>query len=233
MKADIPRPLRIPRWVPKQVAAKARELSRTGKARFDGPLLVASEADFQRLLRLTTDPRMKWVWRELGKRRGDDYLYPAWQSKQPVADRQGIGMTILFLHALKLIKIMREVWSDRVSSASRKDAAYVRKKSVTMARTLRALAEVFVEPPSSPDELDRENARKLEAAAEVFDQLAVKPHVRDRGNTLIRYITGDLVKTCRVIFGSSMYGVVATITSVLLGDSNIPASTIRNWYPRK
>jgi len=72
MKADAPRPLRIPPWVPKQVAAIARELSRTGMARSDGAMLVTSEADFQRLLRaLTTNPRMKPVWRELSKRQGD------------------------------------------------------------------------------------------------------------------------------------------------------------------
>ena len=128
------------------------------------------------------------------------------QRGKPVADRQGLGMTLLFLHALK---IMRDEPLDQPSSASRKDVAAVRKQCATMARILRAQASLFLE---LPDQSDREDARKFEAVALRLDQLAVKHCVRDRGNTLTRYITGDLVKTCRVIFGSSMYRTVATIT---------------------
>lgn len=50
---------------------------------------------------------------------------------------------------------------------------------------------------------------------------------------MTRHITGELVKTCRVIFRSSMYGVVATIAGVLMGDIDIAVSTIWNWHPRK
>jgi hypothetical protein len=236
MKTDIPRPLRIPHWVPRPVAAKARELSRTGMAPSDRPLLVASEADFQRLLRaLTTNPRMKWVWRELGKCHGDGYLHPARSPRGPVADPQGLAMTVLFFHALE---IMRDVPFDLVSSASRQEVAAAHEHCATTARTLRMLAWLCLEPPPDPDELDREDARKLEAAAEVLDQMAqvhaaaVKRRVRDRGNVLTRHITGELVKTCRLIFRSSMYGVVATIAGVLMGNIDIAVSTIRNWHPR-
>jgi hypothetical protein len=40
------------------------------------------------------------------------------------------------------------------------------------------------------------------------------------------------VTTCRIVFGASLYGVVAIITTVLLGNE-ISESTIRNWHPRK
>jgi len=128
---------------------------------------------------------------------------------------------------------MRDVSSDQVFSASRKEVAAAYGQCVAAARTVRALASEFLEPPS--DALDRENAGKLVAAAEVLESVVQSQPVgrRDRGNTLIRHISGELVKTCRVIFRSPMYGVVATITAVLLDDSEIPVSTIRSWHPRK
>jgi hypothetical protein len=234
MKADAPRvpKLRIPAWVPKQVAAKARELSRNGMALSDRSLLVASEADFQRLLRaLTTKPRMKWVWRELGKRQGDGYLHPARSLRKPVADPQGRAMTVLFFHALK---IACEVSLDRVSVASRKEVAEVPEQCANMARTLHDMAEALLEP--TPDQLNREDARKLEDAAEVLDRMAQDyaagdHRERDHGNALTRHVTGELVKACRIIFRRSMYRTVGTIAGVLLGVSNIPASTMRNWHP--
>src|SRR5215472_16636927 len=173
MKADMPRPLRIPRWVPEQVAEKARELSRTGMARSDRSLLVASESDFQRLLRaLTTDPRMRWVWRELGKRHGDGYLHPARSLRKPVADPQGRAMTVLFFHALKIIC---DVSLDQVSVASRKEVAKEREWCANMAETLRAMAGAFLEPTPerpTPDQVNREDARAFNDVAERLDRLA-------------------------------------------------------------
>jgi hypothetical protein len=39
------------------------------------------------------------------------------------------------------------------------------------------------------------------------------------------------VKSCRIIFGKSLFGVVAIIASIVL-ESKISESTIRGWYPR-
>jgi hypothetical protein len=234
VKADIPRPLHIPRWVPTPVAMMARELARAGVARLargDRSLLVASEADFQRHLRaLTTNPRMKWVWRELGKRHGTGYLHPARQPKRPVADPQGLAMTALFFHALK---IMRDVSSDEVLPANRKEVAAARAQCAAAAKTLRVVAWAKLEPPS--DARAREDAGKFAAAADVLEDLA-RGHARgrrDRGNVAVRYVTGELARICRVTFRTPMYGVVATIAGVLLGDCDIPVSTIRSWHPRK
>ena len=140
-------------------------------------------------------------------------------------------MTVLFFHALK---IMCDVSLDRVSVASRKEIAKVREQCANMARTLHAVAGAVLEP--DPDQLNREDARKLDAAAEVLDRLAQdyaagKHRVRNHGNALTRHVTGELVKACRIIFRSSLYRVVGRIAGVLLGVSNIPASTIRNWHP--
>jgi hypothetical protein len=56
--------------------------------------------------------------------------------------------------------------------------------------------------------------------------------VRDRGNSLIRYVTGDLVRTFRIIFGASHYRCAARIASVLLA-TNVSASTVHTWHPSK
>jgi hypothetical protein len=106
---------------------------------------------------------------------------------------------------------------------------------------LRGLARMFLEPSSRlepPDakQLDCDDARKLEAAADVLDQRAqtwAKLRLVHGRNVLLRHVTGELVKTCWVIFDKSMYGIVAIIAGVLLGDCDIPESTVRNWHPHK
>jgi len=58
MKADIPRPLRIPAWVPKEVARSARD----GLDRRFWPLV--------------RDSRMRNVWTVLSQRRNGSFMYP-------------------------------------------------------------------------------------------------------------------------------------------------------------
>jgi hypothetical protein len=232
MKTDIPRPprLRIPAWVPKPVADKARELSRQSIA---PPALLDA---------LATNTRMRWVWAELSKRHGDGYLHPVRALKQPVADPQDFGMALLFAHTLA---IMQDV-PYRLSFESRKEAEAARDTHSMMAGRLRTLAQAFVEtlPPAHRNyeafrRLNSEDVRKLEDAAGVLEQLAQDEYEhalelpeRVRSNALARHVSGELVKTCRTIFGTSLYGVVATIASVAL-ESDISKSTVRAWHPGK
>jgi hypothetical protein len=235
MKADVPRPpqLRIPAWVPKQVAERAREL-----ARAEPPL--ASPA---MLRALATDKRMKWVWRELSKHCGDGYLHPARPLKRSVADPQGFAMELLFSHTLT---IMRDAPYKLSISGGRREAEEARDKYATTAWNLRSLAQTFVEvlPPHHPEyetwrRLTSDDVRKLKDAAEVLEQLADLEHEtaltlpeRDRGNAQVRGVTGELVKACRIFFGRSLYGVVARIASVVL-ETNISERTVRAWHPRR
>jgi hypothetical protein len=234
MKVDVPRPpqLCIPAWVPKEVAEKAREL-----ARAEPP--VAAPA---MLRALATNRRMKWVWTELRKRHGDGYLHPVRPPKEPVADPQGFGMAVLFSHTLTIVQDA----PYRLSFESRKEAEAARDTYSMMAWRLRTLARAFVEtlPPDHRNyetfrRLNSEHVRKLEDAAGVLEQLAQDEHEhalelpeRDRGNALARYVSGELVQACSIIFGTPLYGVVAAIASVALGF-DISVSTIRNWHPRK
>jgi hypothetical protein len=193
MKADTPRPLRIPAWVPKPVAEKARELARRSPP-------VVSPA----LLReLATDKRMRWVWRELTKRKrhGDGYLHPVQPLKELLADPQGRGMALLFSHTLA---IMQDV-PYRLSFESRREAEEARDKFAITAMNLRVLAQAFVEalPPAHRNyevfrRLNSGQVRKLEDAAEVLEQLAQDEHEhalelpeRARGNPWLATSVGS------------------------------------------
>src|SRR5262249_62216060 len=87
--------------------------------------------------------------------------------------------------------------------------------------------------------LNSDDVRKLADAAEVLKRLAEQEdeHARElperaRGNAMVRAVTGELVKACRIIFGASHYRIVARIASVMLG-TEVSASTVRTWHPSK
>jgi hypothetical protein len=84
-------------------------------------------------------------------------------------------------------------------------------------------------------------AQRLEDAAKVLDGFAQAEDEavptqmgRDRGNAAKRTVALALVAVCRDVFGASLFGVVATILSVLFG-SEIAVSTVRSWcsHPRE
>jgi len=244
VKADVPRvpQLRIPAWVPKQVADKAREF-----ARRDPPVISPA-----RLKALATNKRMKWVWRELSKRQGNGYYHPVRalpKKLAPVVDWQAAGMAFLFS---QVIEIVRAELFRTMMTASRKETETARDAYASTAGNLRSLAQTFAEvaarhiPADYPDphrveaflRRDAEQRRKLIEAAEVLEELvqieqeaAAEFPKRDRNNASARRVTGELVKSCRIIFGKSLFGVVAIIASIVL-ESKISESTIRGWYPR-
>jgi len=243
MKADVPRPLRIPAWVPKEVADKAREL-----ARRDPPVISPAI-----LKALTTNKRMKWVWREFSKRQGDGYLHRVKalpkRLARPTTDAewQAAGMVVLFSQA---IEMMRAELSRPLLTASREEAEMARDTYATTAINLRSLARTLGEaaaeyiPPDYPDSRrveafqrrNSEEMRTLEDAAEILeefaqveDEAASEFPVRDRGNASKRRVTGELLKLCRVVFGKDLVGIVAIIASILF-ESDIPWGTIRDWH---
>ena len=91
-------------------------------------------------------------------------------------------------------------------------------------------ALVIVGSPSDVEVMNR-CAEVLDEFAQIEDEAANQFPKRDRGNACARRVTGELMKLCRVMFGKSLLGVVATISSILL-ESEISESTIRGWHPR-
>src|SRR5262249_22757960 len=220
MKADAPRAprLRIPTWVPKEVANAAHELARRDPPVISPALLKA----------FATNKRMKRVWRELSKRQGDGYLHRVRalpkRLGRPATDAewQAAGMAFLFSQALE---IMRAELSRPVLTASRQEAETARDAYATTVINLRSFAHaigyVAAEyiPPDYPDphrveavrRLYSDEMRKLEDAAEVLeryaqveDEAASEFPARDRGNASKRRVTGELVKLCRVVFGKDL-----------------------------
>jgi hypothetical protein len=190
---------------------------------------------------LLTNKRMRWVWVELSKRQGDGYLHPARRLKGSGDDPQGFGMAILFAATVTLMQDA----AYRVSYENRQEAQTARDAYALMAKNLRTLASTFTELlPSDHGLYQRfqqttgEDVRKLNDAAALLEQLAQEGQEamlelpeRDRGNALVRNITGELVSLCRRVFGTPLYGSVAIIASVAL-ESDISESTIRTWHPR-
>jgi len=196
---------------------------------------------------------MKWVWRELSKRQGDDYLHRVKALPKRLArpatgaEWQTAGMVFLFSQA---IEIMRAELSRPVLTASRKEAETARDVWAARAISLRSLARTLGEaaaeyiPPDYPDpdrveafhHLNSAQMRTLEDAAEILEEFAqVEDEAasefpdRDRRNASKRRVTGELLKLCRVIFGKDLAGCVAIIASILF-KSKISRGTIRSWH---
>src|SRR5262245_42869590 len=107
MKADLPRPLRIPAWVPKPIAqfartnyaedvhrAYARAIKEFGPPEDHADCDILADLDEVRAnyiedvredlaeiaktyRPLVSDPRMRGVWHQLSRRRNGGFLYPA------------------------------------------------------------------------------------------------------------------------------------------------------------
>jgi hypothetical protein len=229
--------------VPKEVADAAREL-----ARRDPPVISPAI-----LKALATNKRMKWVWRELSKRKDDGgykHRVRALPKRlaRPTTDAewQTAGMVFLFSQA---IEIMRAESSRPPMTASRKEAKMARDVHAKQARDLRKLAKTLGETveyipsdypdPSRVEAYQRrisEEMRTLEDAAKIIDEFtqvedeaAAEFPARDHGTASKRRVTGELIKLCRALFGKDLSGTVATIASTLF-ETNIPEPTVRAWH---
>jgi len=212
---------------------------------------VSPDISTPALRALATNKRMKWVWRELSKRQGAGYLHRVGAVSKRLArpataaEWQAAGLASLFSHAIAIM----QAESSTPSFETREEAEAACDAHATMARNLQILARTLGEsaaryrPSDYPDgcydvfrRLNEEETRKLEDAAEILEELAQVADEaaaefprRDRGNASVRRVTGELVKVCRIIFGKSLFGVVAIIGSVLF-ESKISESTIRAWH---
>ena len=124
--------LRIPSWVPEMVAYFARGVAQRNPPAVHPELLRA----------VITDERMRWVWRELGKRHrdGNGYLHPvrAPKGREQDPNWQGAGMVMLFS---AVIGICSEQAFGLRGVTTRKKAEADRDMYRQKAAELRALAE--------------------------------------------------------------------------------------------
>jgi hypothetical protein len=204
-------PLQVPSWVPEPVAQVAREA-----------YTVGDDSARKVIARLTCDPRMRGVWRELLRRRRDGtFMYPS------------ISFT------LHLPSFMRLILQDALRpgrTLSRQQAKQERSRLLDMAERLRS--EMTTEP---------EDVLRLTAAAETYEQLAsnIEHHLQTRegpvpevldldrvhGDPTERWLAFAISWQCRIMFASPLYGITAIIVSVALGREITPRAVRQMVLP--
>jgi hypothetical protein len=180
-------------------------------------------------LPLACDPRMKGVWRELSKRRKHDggFLYPAEQpsSEANSEARQNAAMFELFEAMLECRSHCRETMTQGQRSRLLAKADELERDAVLMFRwsggkdweryqTLKTAAQVY-----------RDHVSEIDVAS---SETAFERKHDGRG----RWVATTISNKFRKLFGSPMYGLTATITSVVLArgiSRELDPRTVRYW----
>jgi hypothetical protein len=238
-------PLQIPSWVPPIVSELARRtwLSNKSKVEREGYVPPHVEDADKLLNRLVCDKRMRRVWHELSRRRRDgEFMRPARGSylERDKDTWQSEAMALLFCQSA-----FKALLSQREEVVTCQKAEQRHKELLDKAKQLRADAyELFLQgiyrSPLSSSRLSycdlEQRLRDLDHAAQILESYASENLAfemttalkRDRGDGDIRWTALGLAETCRILFGSPLYGVTATIVSVALGR-DIKARTLRQW----
>jgi hypothetical protein len=203
--------MRFPAWLPFQVRVWASLLVTTG---FD-PVPVR---------RLATDPRMRAVWTEIGKHHRGAGGHHFHQSRpRATKEDQQTAMARLFSDAL--------LFHDELPFAtSRSELKQLQTRNRQRASEARRMKAELISRGASAASVDR---LPLFPDAAFFDQMAqtadVEPRVqvvRRRTNPQLRGFLVALLSQTRFLFGSPLYGIVATMASVLT-ERNIRRSLVR------
>ena len=181
-------------------------------------------AQAELLGRLTSEPRMKRVWREFGRRRRSDGapLYPVEAPK------------LLLMEVLKLTK-------ERAYVIPRRDATMARDHYLAVAEVLKRDAQRFTDFPQTHSRSEAEQiawsakVNCLAEAARFYDDLAAScaedsPVVvaRDTGDAEARFFALALSTFCREQLGTPLHAQVATIATVVFGRE-ITRDAVREW----
>jgi hypothetical protein len=189
----------------------------------------------ERYLPLVCDQRMRGVWRELSRQRQGTFLHPACPpSGANAKERQEEAMVEIFSTAL-------ECQNSRAATTTRGKAERQRKHHLEGARELCSDALTMMTQPLLfcgqsilTDRQRLEFWRKLNDAADAHKeytralqtaQFCMPEREHDGRAHWVALIIGEKF---RALFGSPMYGLTATITSVVLGRQ-IDPRTVRQW----
>jgi hypothetical protein len=175
-----------------------------------------------RYLPLACDRRMKGLWRELSRHNSNGgLLHPAIDIDQDAAILE------LFNTALACRKLPG-------ATTTRRQAELGRDRWLAKAGELRDDARILL--ASSPLEACLERYRKLEDAARACEDYAREVYAASFGAMALerkhdgrgRWVALTIGDKFRTLFGSPMYSLTATITSVVL-DREIEPGTVRKW----
>jgi hypothetical protein len=184
---------------------------------------------------LVSDPRMRAVWRELSRQRNGAFLHPARApSAADAGERQDAAIVEVFNTAI-------ECQEKRAATTTRGKAEQQRRRYLAQAEQLKRDAHTMMSQPLlfCGKNILRDNRRsefrwKLNAAADAYQEYAraittAQPSMPEREHDgRARWVAQTIGSKFRDLFGSPMYGLTATITSVVLGRQ-IDSSRARQW----
>ena len=195
--------LQIPSWCPTNISTLAQSLYKKHRA---------SQLNSELIKRLTTSPKMKWVWHELRKQvRENNQTTTIPRHK---ADR-------LFPNQDSALK---ELFSQAFDNGRLNLALPPQETSVfwaqQAAQKLRADADLISK--SLPRKSALPMVRHLLKAAKVYDRLRYKKRDKVSG------IAINIAAVMKAIFGKPMYETTATITSVIT-EATVTGRMVRTW----
>jgi len=200
-------------------------------------------------IELACDPQTCGVWQELYRRRADGttFLYPArdawWERRRymggllpagalaaaDASERQDEAL-------LELLDTMLACKLLPIATTTRREAEQERERYLAMADELELAAKTMHENPDCSIDKRHERWRGLKEAAKICTDYAHEIHaVAMRMAPLDREHDGrargvalTIANKLHELFGSPMYGLTATITSVVLGRT-VTLRQVRQW----
>ena len=224
--------LHVPPWVPRSVADYARtEWEGSHNFTINGQLL--SDLFPQFLLRLTCDPRMRGVWRELSRRhRGGAFIHPAKIEGVTADERQSAAMMELF-RRVWLSKLLPNVVVTR--RAAEQNHRELMKKAKDLTDTAATLLARGLERGGKAATHSGRFLRPMDAvrvleeyAGETRDFEMRTAVDRGRGEERARWFVLTIADAAKTLFGSPLYGLTATIASIAM-EREIEPQTVRQW----
>jgi hypothetical protein len=199
-------------------------------------------------IELACDPQMCGVWQELYRRRADGttFLYPArdawWERRRymggllpagalaaaDASERQDEAL-------LELLDTMLACKLLPLTTTTRRAAEQERERYLAMADELELAAITMRENPDCSVDQRHERWRRLKEAAKICTDYAHETHVAAIRTALdhkhdgrVRWVALSIANKLHELFGSPMYSLTATITSVVLGRT-VPPRRVRHW----
>ena len=217
----------LPSWLPKWVAARAREFHAQAVA-------SGSATEAAMVVRIASDPRMKRVWTSLQSKRRhlkarstqtNKYQFPADFYPDCGAVCEGFKTRAEWIQQAALRALYEEIifWG-RLSLPSRQSSEPINIFH-REASQLRASAALYANWPGAPPVLLRKRQRQLLRAADACEAVA-EANRADTSNSIPGALTAQIGARLHGIFGKRMYGTTATIASVVL-DTSVTDSEAR------
>src|SRR5262249_2510244 len=184
---------------------------------------------------LVCDHRMRGVWRELTRQRNGAFLHPAGApSVANAKERQGRAMVKVFNTALACQEQRRATTARGKAELQRRRYLAKAKELQRDALTMTTQPLLFCGKTILTDKQRHKLWQKLENAADAYEEYArainvAKLSMLEREHDgRARWVVLTIGDKFRSLFGLPMYGLTATITSVVLGR-DIDPRTVRQW----